>query len=114
MDIGKRLRELREARKLSQGDIERRTGLFRSYLSRIENGYTIPTLETLARWADALDLELYQLFFESKGKPKAARVETTQDRFSASERDLIKMFRAMRGPDRRAVLSLMHQSVKAK
>ncbi len=58
MDIGKRLRELWEAKALSRGDVEDRTGLPRSYVSRVENGHTTPTLPVLERWANALDVEL--------------------------------------------------------
>ncbi len=48
MIIGDRLRELREAKNLSQEDIEKRTGLLRCYISRVENGHTVPAIETLA------------------------------------------------------------------
>lgn len=69
MVIGTRLRGLREERKLSQGDIEERTGLLRCYISRVENGHTIPSIETLERIASALELPLYQLFFEGDEPP---------------------------------------------
>jgi len=69
MVIGARLRKLREDRDLSQGDIEERTGLLRCYLSRVENGHTIPSIETLERIAAALDIPLYQLFYEGDGPP---------------------------------------------
>ena len=46
MIIGDRLREMREEKKLSQGDIEKRTGLLRCYISRVENGHTVPAIET--------------------------------------------------------------------
>ncbi|HET8921866.1 MAG TPA: helix-turn-helix transcriptional regulator [Candidatus Acidoferrum sp.] len=49
MVIGDRLRELREAKSLSQGDIEKRTGLLRCYISRVENGHTVPAVETLEK-----------------------------------------------------------------
>jgi transcriptional regulator with XRE-family HTH domain len=64
MIIGERLRELREAKKLSQGDIEKRTGLLRCYISRVENGHTVPAIETLEKMARALELPLYKLFYE--------------------------------------------------
>ena len=64
MIIGDRLRDLRQKKNLSQGDIERRTGLLRCYISRVENGYTIPAIETLERLAQALQIPLYQLFYE--------------------------------------------------
>jgi len=69
MIIGKRLRSLREERNLSQGDIEKRTGLLRCYISRVENGHTVPSLETLERFAAALQIPLYQLFYEGDAPP---------------------------------------------
>ena len=64
MIVGNRLRAIREMRNLSQGDIEKRTGLLRCYVSRVENGHTVPAIETLEKMARALEIELYQLFFE--------------------------------------------------
>lgn len=63
MSIGMRIRQLREQKGLSQGDIERVTGLLRCYTSRVENGHTVPSIETLERFAMALDIPLYQLFY---------------------------------------------------
>jgi len=65
MLIGQRLREIREAKNLSQGDIEKRTGLLRCYTSRVENGITIPSIETLEKYARALEVPLYRLFHEA-------------------------------------------------
>lgn len=58
MAIGDRLRDLREAKYLSQGDIEQRTGLLGCYVSRVENGHTVPGIETLEKWAHALQVPL--------------------------------------------------------
>jgi len=69
MLIGTRLRQLREQRQMSQGDIEERTGLLRCYVSRVENGHTVPSLETLERFAGVLDVPLYQLFFSGDEAP---------------------------------------------
>lgn len=69
MVIGHRLRKLREDKSLSQGDIEKRTGLLRCYISRVENGHTVPSLETLERLASALEVPLYQLFYEGENPP---------------------------------------------
>jgi transcriptional regulator with XRE-family HTH domain len=66
MDVGRRVRELREFKKLSQGDIEKRTGLLRCYLSRVENGHTVPAIETLEKITRALEVPLYQLFYEDE------------------------------------------------
>jgi transcriptional regulator with XRE-family HTH domain len=70
MIIGDRLRELREGKKLSQGDIEKRTGLLRCYISRVENGHTVPAIETLEKLARALEVPLYHLFYEGDQPPK--------------------------------------------
>jgi transcriptional regulator with XRE-family HTH domain len=70
MIISDRLRELREGKKLSQGDIEKRTGLLRCYVSRVENGHTVPAVETLEKLARALEVPLYQLFYEGEEPPK--------------------------------------------
>jgi len=70
MIIGERLRALRETKNLSQGDIEKRTGLLRCYISRVENGHTVPAVETLEKLARALEVPLYQLFYEGDEPPK--------------------------------------------
>ncbi len=69
MIIGERLRELRAAKKLSQGDIEKRTGLLRCYISRVENGHTVPAIETLEKMARAYEIPLYHLFYEGEEPP---------------------------------------------
>ena len=69
MIIGDRLRTLREEKKLSQGDIEQRTGLLRCYISRVENGHTVPAIETLEKMARALEVPMYQLFYEGEEPP---------------------------------------------
>ena len=74
MLIGDKLRELREQKKLSQGDIEHRTGLLRCYVSRVENGHTIPAVETLEKFARALEVPMYQLFYEGDEPPKVPTV----------------------------------------
>jgi transcriptional regulator with XRE-family HTH domain len=70
MVIGDRLRELREEKKLSQGDIEKRSGLLRCYISRVENGHTVPALETLEKLAHALEIPMYQLFYDGENPPE--------------------------------------------
>jgi len=70
MIIGDRLRALREEKKFSQGDIEKKTGLLRCYVSRVENGHTVPAIETLEKFARALEAPMYQLFYEGEEPPK--------------------------------------------
>jgi transcriptional regulator with XRE-family HTH domain len=70
MVIGKRLRALREEKNLSQGDIAKRTGLLRPYLSRVENNHTVPGVETLEKIARALEVPLYRIFYDSDEPPQ--------------------------------------------
>ena len=70
MIIGDRLRAMREEKQLSQGDIEKRTGLLRCYISRVENGHTVPAIETLEKMARALEIPMYQLFYDGEKPPK--------------------------------------------
>ena len=70
MVIADRLRALREEKQLSQGDIEKRTGLLRCYISRVENGHTVPAIETLEKMARAMEIPMYQLFYDGEEPPK--------------------------------------------
>ncbi len=70
MVIGDRLRAIREQKDLSQGDIEERTGLKRCYVSRVENGHTVPSIETLEKMARALEVPLYQFFYDGQEPPE--------------------------------------------
>lgn len=76
MLICDRLRDLREQKKLSQGDIERETGLLRCYISRVENGHTVPAVETLEKFARALDVPIYQLFYDGEEPPLQPNVSS--------------------------------------
>lgn len=70
MLIGQKLKEIRESRNLSQGDIEELTGLLRCYTSRVENGHTVPSVQTLEKYARALEVPLYKLFYDGKSPIK--------------------------------------------
>ena len=98
MEIGSRLREFREYKKLSQGDIETRTGLLRYYISRVENGHTIPSVETLEKFARAFEMPLYQLFYdrvspkpsdEATANPLAWSESLKEKRFARKFRHLL-------------------------
>ena len=82
MIIGEHLRVLREDKKFSQGDVEKRTGLLRCYISRVENGHTVPAVETLEKFARALEVPMYQLFYDGEEPPEPpnlAKRETADD-----------------------------------
>lgn len=70
MVISDRLRAIREQKDLSQGDIEKRTGLKRCYVSRVENGHTVPSIETLEKLARAPEVPMYQIFYDGEAPPQ--------------------------------------------
>jgi transcriptional regulator with XRE-family HTH domain len=78
MIIGDRLKELRESKKLSQGDVEKRTGLVRCYISRLENGHTVPAIETLEKMARAFEVPMYQIFYDGEEPPKLPNLTKPQ------------------------------------
>jgi transcriptional regulator with XRE-family HTH domain len=113
MEIGAKLRELRIAKNLSQGDIEKRTGLFRTYTSRVENGYTVPSVETLEKYATALEVPLYRFFTDEESivKPKLPRRNNSSLWGSrGKERDelrkLVKALLRMDEQDRKLLVSM--------
>ncbi len=124
MLIGHRLRELREAKNLSQGDIEQRTGLMRCYTSRIENERTVPSIGTLVKYARALDLPLH-MFFRERDEPAtknpsipvtelAERLWGTNDTEFFELVSLAKALSRMDGRKRRLLLELAHRLAQGK
>jgi transcriptional regulator with XRE-family HTH domain len=73
MVIADRLKAMREQKKMSQGDMEKRTGLLRCYISRVENGHTVPAIETLEKMARAREVPMYQLFYDALPAPTRAK-----------------------------------------
>ena len=113
MDIGKRLRELREAKGLSQRDVEDRSGLPRTHISLIENGRSTPSFRVLERWAVALDVELHELFKVEHGQPEATAFKE-RNPVGAQERRLVGLFGQMDIEDRALLLMLARDLVKRK
>ena len=102
---------MREAKGLSQGDIERRSGLLRSYISRVEGGYTLPSLSTLEKFAKALEVEPYQLLFHGEGKPSAPRLPE-QAGLGKPVRRLMKYFESMSSTNRRLLMQVASKLAK--
>jgi transcriptional regulator with XRE-family HTH domain len=113
MEIGRKLRALREEKHFSQGDIERRTGLLRCYTSRIENGFSIPNVETLEKLARALEIPLYRFFTDRKAVsvprlPAVKRQSAGQinGKHRHELRLLAKAFKRLDGRNQRLLLGL--------
>ena len=92
MDAGERLRQFRESKGFSQGKIEERTGLLRWCVSRVGNGHTVPSVETLEKFARALDVPLYQLLSEGEEPPKSPKTQAQEKEDWASRGKGRRMF----------------------
>ena len=123
MIIGDRLRALREEKKFSQGDIEKRTGLLRCYISRVENGHTVPAIETLEKMARALEVPLYQLFYDGEEPPELPNLPKRRSAdeivwgAAGKEARLLNKFRRLMGrieEDDRKLLLYMAQKMSAR
>jgi transcriptional regulator with XRE-family HTH domain len=87
MVIADRLKALREQNKMFQGDIEKRIGLLRPYISRVENGYTVPSIETLEKMARAMDVPIYQLCYDGEKPPAPEIPKFADEGWGSSSRD---------------------------
>ena len=68
-NIGQRIRQLRESRAMTQSQLQARSRVSRSYLSRIESGQMTPSLGTLEKISEALGVGLNRFFVpESNGE----------------------------------------------
>jgi transcriptional regulator with XRE-family HTH domain len=122
MVIGDRLKELRELKNFSQGDIEKRTGLLRCYVSRVENGHTVPSVETLEKMARALEVPMYRLFHDGDAPAKAPAVfkqESSDDGLWGSSgkdakylRQLRRLLGKIKEEDRKLVLYTLQKMAR--
>ena len=120
MVIGDRLRELRESKELSQGDIEKRTGLLRCYISRVENGHTVPAVSTLEKMARALEVPMYRLFHEGEAAEsvRTGKRSKNSDEWGSSGDDadylskLCKLLAKMEQDDQKLLLHVAQKVAK--
>ncbi len=124
MIVGERLRALREERNFSQGEIEKRTGLLRCYISRVENGHTVPAVETLEKFARALEVPMYQLLYDGEKPPQLpslkVRKKSGEAAWGSSGRDArtLAKFRRFLGKakeeDTQLLLSIAYKMARKK
>ena len=124
MVVGERLRTLREAKKLSQGDVQRRGGLVGPNISRLENGHAVPSVETLAKLACALEVPLFALFYEGEEPPtppelaqRKASSKALWGSYGKGARMLSRLRRSlahMDEKDRRLLLLMAHKMADRK
>lgn len=112
MVIGEKLKDLRSQKHLSQGDIEKRTGLLRCYISRVENGHTVPSVDTLEKMAGALEIPMYRIFTDDEQVKKlnlrreSVLRPTVHSKTGREDRAFAKLFLRMDDKDRRLLIHL--------
>lgn len=124
MIIGDRLHTLREQKNLTQGEIEKRTGLLCCYISRVENGHTVPAVETLEKFARALEVPMYQLFYDGEeplklpNLPKSKPADDLLWGSSGKEAHVLAQFRRlftrMKSTDLRMVIFMAQKMAQRK
>ena len=116
MIVGERLRILRESKNLSQGDIQKRTGLMRCYISRVENGHTVPAVETLYKFARALEVPMYRLFYDEAdpgaGHPAFAKLDDESVRGGRHVMRFLHLFPAMTERNRQLLLGMARKMAR--
>lgn len=119
MNIGERLKELRIARRLSQAELERRTGLLRCYTSRVEHGHTVPSVETIEKYAIALGVSLSAFFSKDVVQLQAKRGDVSANakrgpapRERSESNKLTAALTAMEGQDRQMLVTLAQRLAK--
>jgi transcriptional regulator with XRE-family HTH domain len=120
MAISDRLRALRESKELSQGDIEKRTGLLRCYISRVENGHTVPAVATLEKMASALEVPMYQLFHDGEAAASVRKLKLSKGGEAWGDRGdgadylskLRRLLAKMEPDDRKLILHLAQKMAR--
>jgi len=122
--IGDRLHAMREEKHFSQGDIKKKTGLLRCYISRVENGHTVPAIETLEKMARAMEIPMYQLFYDGEEPPKLPNLpkgKSSDDiAWGSTGKDarflskLCRLLGRMDGEDRSLLLSMAQKMAHAR
>jgi transcriptional regulator with XRE-family HTH domain len=122
MIVGDRLRALRQEKSLTQGVIEERTGMLCCYISRVEHGHTVPSLETLEEFARALEVPMYQLFYDGENPPEPLNLPKLNNgnAWGSKGKDALlvakfcTLFNRMEKDDLKLVLSVVRKMAKRK
>jgi transcriptional regulator with XRE-family HTH domain len=110
MVIGETLKPLRAQKNMSQGDVEKRTGLLRCYISRVESGHTVPSVDTLEKMAQALQVPMYRLFTDEDHiekpnmPPEIIRSPAVRSKQGRELRTFAKLLARMNDKDRALLL----------
>ena len=89
--LGKRIREIRVARNLTQEDLSELTDIGASSISKIESGHFHPTDENLERIANALKVEPYKLYMFNHQKNTKELLQDIQTMLNKATDEEIKL-----------------------
>src|ERR1700730_13630570 len=119
MIIGDRFRAWRKKKNYRKGDIEKRTGLLRCYISRVENGHTVPAIETLEKMARALEIPMYRLFHDGEAPASLRKIKPPKDdEFGSTGKDAVylsklgKLLAKMKPNDQQFLLHMAQKAAR--
>ena len=87
--VGRRLRQLREERKLTQEKLAYECGRAKSYLCEIESGKKLPSLALLAELSDRLGVPVFDVFVFPEDGPRERLIDSTRGFGAAEIADLL-------------------------
>ena len=108
MNLGDRIRKLRDQRELTQGQLAQSSSVSQGYLSQLENGEVKnPSAAVLLRVAQAVDVDPDDLF-EAAGYPTVRTLRATYERYESTIDDELLTYLASLPRDKqRRLLSLL-------
>lgn len=94
--IGRAARQARRARKLTQEDVADRVGVSTQFYGRIERGYALPSVTTLRRMLEVLDMRADDLLGVTTSEAGPSDDATTQAQLEADNPHLRRLMRYLR------------------
>lgn len=89
--FGKRIKELRKQKKLTQEQLSELVGVDYKQIGNIETGTYFTTMPTLERIASALDVEIEELFSFNHNKNRGELLKEINELLSQADEDKVKL-----------------------
>lgn len=97
MNIGDRIRNVRIAAKLSQSQLEKKTGIKREYLSKLENNQLKnPTIDTLIKITDGCEITLVKFLGGTQKNATSHQLTKAKIKLQQTEAELDKVYSVLK------------------
>lgn len=90
-DFGKRLKEIRLRKGLSQKTVAKAIGLSRATLSKYENNKSIPTIPIILKLSEIFEVTLQQIFEDNKIETESRRIMSSFNNLTDEQREIISI-----------------------